>query len=152
MKKTVVLISLITAIIVFITSCEKEGGNSTKISRYNETESHNIGQNCMNCHKSGGDGEGWFNVAGTVYDDTQTNTVKNATINLYTGMDGTGTLKYTIQVDGLGNFYTTEPIDLTTPLYPSVTGSTSTNYMSTSITTGACNSCHNVSTGKIWAQ
>jgi hypothetical protein len=105
----------------------------------------------MNCHKQGGEGEGWFNVAGTVYDSLKTATLPNATVNLYTGPNGTGTLKYTILVDGKGNFYTTNYIDFTGGLYPSVQGTNSTHYMSSTISMGQCNSCHGVSTDKLWA-
>jgi hypothetical protein len=135
-------------------SCEKEDddNNETKISAYNETESHKMGQNCMTCHMSGGTGEGWFNIAGTVYDSLKTNTYPNATVRLYTGANGTGTLKYTIEVDANGNFFTTESIDFSSALYPSVQGSTTTQFMGSSITMGQCNSCHGQSTDKIWTK
>ena len=153
MKKKLITMGLLTALFVGMVAtqgCEKEG-NETNISATNGNKSHNMGQNCMNCHKSGGEGEGWFNAAGTVYNAAFTATKPNGTIKLYTGPDGTGTLKYTIQVDAKGNFYTTESISFGSGLYPSVTGTTGdVQYMSTAITTGACNSCHNVSTDKIW--
>lgn len=112
-----------------------------------------MGQNCMNCHRSGGQGEGWFNVAGTVYNATATQNVPNATVYLYTGPNGTGTLKYTVEVDAKGNFFTTEAIDFGTGLYPAIQGNTTTQYMSTSITTGACNSCHTgIATPRLWTE
>lgn len=155
MKKkliTMATLAMLFGAMVFTQSCEKEGEeNETNISRYGDDDSHNMGQNCMNCHKSGGQGEGWFNVAGTVYNAAFTNVQPNGTVKLYTGPDGTGTLKYTIEVDGKGNFYTTENIDFGSGLYPSVTGTSGdVQYMGTSITTGACNSCHNVTTNKIF--
>jgi len=137
------------------TVTDYEGGseqNESKVSTYNSLASHNTGQNCMSCHKSGGTGEGWFNVAGSVYDSTQVNAYPNTTVKLYTGPGGTGALKYTIQVDGRGNFYTTNAIDFSAPLYPAVTGGTSTQYMGGSISTGECMSCHNNTTGKIWTK
>ncbi len=138
------------SILTIVVSCNKEGGNSTKISSIGGTRSHNQGNNCMNCHKSGGEGDGWFNVAGTVYDSLKTSTYPNGTVRLYTGPGGTGTLKYTIYVDAKGNFYTTEAIDFGSGLYPSVQGSTATHYMAATIGTGQCNSCHGVSTDKLW--
>ena len=105
----------------------------------------------MNCHKQGGSGEGWFNVAGTVYKSDLSTTNPNNTVYLYTGPNGTGTLKATIEGDAKGNFHTTESIDFGNGLYPVVKNSNNdTQYMSTSITQGACNSCHGVTEDKIW--
>jgi hypothetical protein len=53
-------------------------------------------------------------------------------------------------VDAFGNFYTTENIDFGNGLYASVEGNSSTKNMVSSITTGQCNSCHGISTDKIW--
>ena len=100
-KTVIFIISLL-----FLLSCKKNE-KATNISPYNETEAHNMGQNCMNCHKSGGDGEGIFQAAGTVYDSTLSVTLPNTTVYLYTEQGGNGTLKHTVEVDGLGNFYTT---------------------------------------------
>ena len=141
---------LLLSFVVVSTSCEKK--NETKISNYSGIESHKMGQNCMNCHIKGGGGQGWFNVAGTVYDTTMQTTYPNATIKLYTDFGGNGTLKYTVKVDGRGNFYTTENIDFGSGLFPVVEGSNETHYMSSKITTGTCNSCHGVSTGVIWTK
>jgi len=150
-KKTIILLLFAGALTIL--SCEKKGGeNETNISYYNIKRSHNDGQNCMNCHKEGGPGAGWFNIAGTVYDDSQVNKFPNATVKLFTGADGSGELKYTIQVDGLGNFYTTEMINFGNGLYPSVQGTDLTKYMSFSITAGQCNGCHGTSAGRIWTK
>jgi hypothetical protein len=73
-----ILISLFlvsTSLIVF-NSCEKEEAcDEDNISEQGDDESHNMGQNCMQCHKLGGEGEGCFVVAGTVYDTLSTNTL-----------------------------------------------------------------------------
>lgn len=152
MTKTLVLAGFLGITMIFASSCEKENdGTETKISSHGSTESHNAGQNCMTCHKSGGEGEGWFNLAGTVYQNSLTSIYPNATVRLYTGPDGTGTLKYTMQVDNYGNFYTTENIDFSTDLYPSVTGNSTPKYMNSKITTGQCSSCHGASEDKLWA-
>ena len=131
-------------------SCEKENENETKISTFNSDESHKSGQNCMDCHVSGNSGEGWFTVAGTVYDSTLNSTYPNVLVELYTGPNSSGTLITTIEVDALGNFYTTESVDLTKGLYASVVGDSESTTMAGAITNGKCNQCHGVSTDKIW--
>lgn len=149
--KSFIVVFLVLFLFVIAQLCKKDK-NVTNISANGDNKSHNTGQNCMSCHVSGGSGHGWFNVAGTVYDTTKTNTYPNATVKLYTGSHGTGTLQYTIQVDALGNFFTTESIDFGSGLYPEVQGNSTTKYMSSLITIGACNSCHGNSTGKIWTK
>ena len=141
---------IIFGLFIFL-SCEKEG-NEKKISDYNKTDSHNTGQNCMNCHQSGGSGEGWFTVAGSVYNEALTSVAPNTTVKLYTGANGTGNLVATIKVDGIGNFYTTEKIDFGSGLYPAVQGATVTKYMGSSVSDGACYKCHNSTVGKIWTK
>lgn len=155
MKNKLVTMGILTALfgaMVATQSCKKESeGNETKISRNGDDDSHNNGQNCMNCHKNGGPGEGWFNAAGSVYNAAFTAPQSNGNVKLYTGPNATGTLKYTIEVDDKGNFYTTESIDLSGGLYPTVTSATgNSQHMGTALTTAACNSCHNASTNKIW--
>lgn len=144
------------AAIIFLTmmqSCSEDEYSSITDSQSGSNASHNMGQNCMNCHKPGGGEAPAWKVAGTVYNETFTATNSNATVKLYTGPNGTGTLKYSLQVDVKGNFYTTSNIDFTGGLYPMVIGSTTTNSMSSPIETGACNSCHNGTTvNKIWTK
>ena len=70
MKK--IILSVITfaiagGLLISQTACEKEGSSSSNISTTNGNRSHNMGQNCMSCHKSGGQGDGWFTAAGTMY-------------------------------------------------------------------------------------
>ncbi len=157
MNKTLKVTFLISAafmIIVLIQSCTKdinEGSNGSVItSSAGTSRSHNMGQNCMNCHKQGGSGDGWFIAAGTIYDNSANTAYPNATIKFYTGPNATGTLMVTISGDNLGNFYTSQAMNFTAGLYPAVQGKTTTRYMSTSISTGQCNSCHGVSTGRSW--
>ncbi len=151
MKSRWIFALLFLGVLLF-QSCENEGiePNEQKISVYGGTESHNTGQSCMACHVQGGSGEGWFNVAGTVYDSLKTNPYPNATIKLFTEPGGAGTLAYTIQVDALGNFYTTESIEFGGGLYVSTQGSQSTKHMQSIVTNGDCNSCHGNSVDKIW--
>ena len=153
MKHSWVIIGLVAASVAMLgQSCESEGGDEVNISQYDGDKSHNKGQNCMNCHKSGGEGEGWFSAAGTVYNAALTASNPNTTVKLYTGPNGTGNLVKIIEGDGLGNFFTTEDIDFGVGLYPAIEGATTTRYMSTTAASGQCNSCHGVSTTKIWTE
>lgn len=150
-NKLLMLPVLLAGTLFFLHSCEKEG-RERKVSSHNESESHNMGENCMECHNPDGPGEGWFNVAGTVYDKAKTSPFPNGTLRLYTGPGGTGTLRLTLEVDALGNFFTTEDVDFGNGLYASVEGNSDTRYMNQAITTGSCNSCHGASTDRIWTE
>ena len=137
--------------LITLQSCTEDEYGSIENSTTGSDESHNAGKDCMSCHKPGGGEAPAWKVAGTVYNEALTAVNSNATVKLYTGPDGTGTLKYTIQVDKKGNFYTSSAIDFAGGLYPTVTGATSTYSMSTPITSGACNSCHDgVSRSRVW--
>ena len=145
-----ILIAGAFVLMLIIQSCER-GGNETKISQAGG-HSHNAGRNCMNCHVSGGEGSGWFTAAGTVYTADSSNTYTNPVVKLYTAPDSLGnqTLVATINGDASGNIYTTASIDYGAGLYPVVVGAHSTHYMAATITQGACNSCHGVSTAKLF--
>jgi hypothetical protein len=138
--------------LISVPSCKKnEKCGESNISEAGGDDSHNFGQNCLNCHKSGGEGEGCFSVAGSISNQALSSSLSVGTVKLYTAANGGGILKYTIQIDSKGNFYTTESIDVA-GLYPAATGSDGTpHYMSSSLSSGACNSCHGVSTAKLWA-
>lgn len=150
MKKIISACLLFGLLSFIISSCKNKVDNETKISSNNSDESHNNGQNCMNCHKQGGPGEGWFNLAGSVYKDDLSTPFPKGTIYLYTGPNGSGTLKATVEVDQKGNFYTTEKVDYTGGLFPVFkTANNNQQFMSSSVTTGACNSCHGSSQDRI---
>ena len=118
--------------------------------------SHNAGQDCMSCHKSGGAGasKGIFTVAGTVYQSggmPQT----HATVSVYPV--GSDTAQATMTVDGLGNFWTTQTVAALVPaagqqLVQGVhavvrpTAGTSRSMLGV-ISNGSCNSCHSPSGG-----
>ena len=133
------------------TGCKKNGKcNQENISSAGSDESHNFGVNCMTCHTSGGEGKGCFSVAGSVSNVGLTSPLIAGTIKLYTGANGGGTLKHTIQIDAKGNFHTTESVDYS-GLYAAITGPNgTTNYMSSSLSNGSCNSCHGGSTSKLY--
>lgn len=123
--------------------------------------SHNAGQDCMSCHKTGGTGKGVFTVAGTVYKSgggAQT----AATVNIYP--QGSSTAQATMTVDGLGNFWTTQTVAALVPaagqtLVQGVravvqpTGGTSAAMLGV-ISNGSCNTCHSPGggTGRVTAQ
>ncbi len=153
MRYTYKIFSSIALVItlVFTTYCQKK--NESNISSKGDTESHNMGKNCMDCHEKGGKGEGWFTIAGTVYDTIflNNNPNPNGTVFLYTDKNGTGSLIATVDVDGNGNFYTTEAIDFGSGLYPKIVNEEGkSKIMSFSVPHGACNRCHNISTHKIY--
>jgi len=144
---------LLLALSLLILACENENENETSISTNFSSESHNTGKNCMNCHKSGGNGEGLFIVAGSVYQSSLTSPFPNGTVRLTSSAQNTGNLIKSIEVDALGNFYTTQAIDFGTGLYVSVLGTNGeVKHMSSKITTGQCNNCHGNTVAKIWLQ
>ena len=153
MKKRLIILSIITAsIIIVVISCKKQD-KQTNISNTGDSESHNMGNNCMDCHKSGGKGKGAFQVAGTAYDSLKQSIFANVIVRLHTQSGGGGTLAATVYGDANGNFFTTESVDYTAGLYPSVEGSSGKiKYMISSASSGACNSCHGVSVDKIWVK
>jgi hypothetical protein len=154
MKITSILTVLffVVGISVSLPSCKKDGDCSvSNISSNGSDDSHNFGQNCLTCHKSGGEGKGCFNAAGSVYNTALSAHLSSGTVKFYTQPNGGGTLKYTVAIDSKGNFYTTES-NTYTGLYPAITGPNgTTNYMSTTIGSGACNSCHGSSTSALFA-
>ncbi len=152
-KNTVITLLVLSALsFTVVSSCKKEG-DETKISSHNSDESHHEGQNCLSCHKSGGEGEGHFTVAGTVYDSLGTTIKPNGTIRLYSQPNGGGNLVATIEVDAKGNFYTTESIDLSSGVYSSATGTSgSAHFMPDINGIGACSSCHGVTQVPIWTE
>jgi hypothetical protein len=156
MRQKAAIIALIPALMILIclNGCKKEKGNcdAVSISKFGLTTSHHTGEDCLECHKEGGSGNGCFAAGGTVYDSTLTKVYTLATVRLYSDAKGKGELKATIEVDGNGNFYTTDVIRGIT-LYPAVTGITGTTlYMNGHIAKGSCNGCHGVITKKIWVK
>ena len=126
------------SIVLFSCERESEGSNETNISRHDDDESHYNGHDCMNCHYRVGEGEGWFTLAGTAVDN-----FRNSTVILSTGPKATGTIVKNIEVDLLGNFYTTEPIDYGDGLYVAVESQNGEmEEMDGKIYSGSCNTCH----------
>ena len=84
----------------------------------------------------------WFTASGSVYKSDKTTAYPNGTVKLYSAANQGGTLVKSIQVDGLGNFYTTESISFSSGLYPAVEYSGQTNTMQSTTTSGRCYTCH----------
>lgn len=149
-RKLVSYITLGALAAMVIVSCKRDKNcGESNISEAGDDDSHNMGRNCMSCHTEGGDGEGCFNAAGTAYYGSGS-THSNVVVKLFTQPNGQGSLRATIYGDSKGNFYTTDEIDFSGGLYPAVYGESSeVEYMGSTITTGACNSCHGVSEDKI---
>lgn len=145
------VVLLFSTIGLSLNSCEGAFNcHEDNISAAGSNKSHNKGQNCMQCHRSSGEGEGCFIAAGTVYDMNMMNTVSSGKVDFYTGPNETGTLIQTILIDGKGNFYSTAKFS-PEGLYPVITGPTGNKkYMGSSLSTGACNSCHGSSTDALW--
>jgi hypothetical protein len=123
-------------------ACEKENGGAD----------HNVGNDCLVCHKAGGGGDGIFTAGGTVYKVGTTTGAAGATIKLFATSDGSGSPVATMTSEVSGNFHTQSSINFGTGLYVKVTSTNGTSSMMTPITTGACNSCHGVSHEKITVQ
>ncbi len=121
------------------------------------SKSHNKGMSCIACHTPGGQASKFpWTIGGTVYTSAAgTTPALNLVVQFYTGPNGTGTLKYVLNGDQKGNFYTSNTVDFTGGLYPAVVGPSGTKYMSSPITTTptSCNSCHTggAGTARVWA-
>jgi|WetSurMetagenome_2_1015567.scaffolds.fasta_scaffold84155_2 hypothetical protein len=134
---------LILCSVIFISCKKNKAGSGSKTSAYNDNSSHNVGSLCMNCHNSGGSNEYWWTVAGTIFKPDSVSLNPNATVYLFSGINGTGNLVLTLPVDGISNFYTTGAVNFGTGLFPEVKSSSGEiRYMQSSTTNGNCNSCH----------
>ena len=130
-----------------IYSCTHVSG--TFISAHGSKAGSSMKDNCMDCHKTGAT-EGGFVIAGTVFKTDSVSKNPNATVYLYAGPKGTDSLIATVEVDGVGNFYTTHPYDLNKGVYPAVISSSGNKiFMESATTNGACNSCHGVTQAHI---
>ena len=143
-----------------IASCDGEfgedsedGENEKKISKNFDDESHRFGENCMNCHISGGEGESTFSIAGSVFQSDLTKKAPNGVMKFYSKPNGEGELLKTIEVDDKANFYTTESMDFSKDVYPVAIGTSGKmQFMSTPLSSGSCTSCHGNTTKKLWIE
>jgi hypothetical protein len=111
------------------------------VSAHGDTRSHNVGQNCMQCHQSHGPGPGLFTAAGTIY-DVDGAPHPDGSLELH---GGDGVLVVRIEADSNGNFYTTRALPLPdSPLLPTVLSDDEQRRRSMPWPTNsaACNVCH----------
>jgi len=95
------------------------------------------GADCISCHTRGGPGEGILTIAGTVFTNKYgIDPLSNATIRV---TDSTGKV-VTLRSNTVGNFLANDSV--TPPLQAEVEVDGQIRAMSSSIDTGACNSCH----------
>lgn len=162
MKIRLYLFLAVMGLSLFIFSCEKEeetpddttststnttsGTNSgtNTLNTANLGSSHNNGKNCLGCHK--------FTAAGSVYKKDLVSAYPGSVVKLTTLPNGGGSVVATLTTDNTGNIHTSSGINFGTGLYVSAMGNTTTKYMSSAITGGACNSCHGISTAKVWTE
>jgi len=154
MNKSLLVFSLI---VIGISSCSHYDDiqKNAKESIAGEDESHNSGQNCMNCHNASSSSEalqegGWWNIAGTAFKSSGSY-AKEGSVELWTGPNRTGSLLYKLAIDDLGNFYTGKIVDFKGGVFPVLIDKNGNlnKAMQSSTLNGACNSCHGVSTPKI---
>lgn len=137
-----------------IASCSQydKTQNNPEESMLDSDKSHNNGQNCMSCHNQNGNEAvreaGWWYIGGSVYDDKGQEASSAGFVELWTGPNATGNRMVRLAIDQKGNFYTNRIINFGNGLYPVLkkTDDKIEAHMSTSTKTGACNSCHGVST------
>ncbi len=114
------------------------------ISARGGSASHEVGQNCMNCHQPHGPGPGLFTAAGTLH-DADGEPYPDGALELRTAANGGGELVLRVEADGLGNFYTTEKLPLPDmPVFPTVYSADGerSNFMPFPTASAACNVCH----------
>ena len=133
---------------IAIYSCTHVSG--TYISTHGSMAGSSMKDNCMDCHKTGAT-YGGFIVGGSIYQMDSTTRYPNGTVYLFSQPqdsigNGIDSVVARIEVDGVGNFYTTHPINLSQGVFPAVVSSIGdTAFMQTITTNGACNSCHGTS-------
>jgi cytochrome c553 len=151
--------ALMVLVVVFTFQCshydelQKNGRESSA-----SGGSHNVGQDCMSCHNQHGNEAitegGWWNIAGSVFSDDGDAPFSNAKIELWSKPDREGTLYYTLEVDQNGNFYTEKIVKYNGSCFPVVVNLETGDYesMSSAYRSGGCNSCHGVSTDRIYVE
>ncbi|WP_455219670.1 hypothetical protein [Kaarinaea lacus] len=146
-RKNILMLLIVLLQLFLIIGCDSseddDDDGDSRISLHNTSISHRAGQACLNCHSVGSSNEYQFRTAGTVYNLTETAVYPNTTIYLYTSANAAGNLVATIEVDALGNFYTTQNIDWgNNGLYPVVESSQGMRFMLSPTSDGNCNGCH----------
>jgi len=136
-KRVIIALVFFSFMTFWLIACSKSK-NYIKISEHGQGRSHNTGQNCMNCHYQEGPGAGWYSLAGSVSGNYQ-----NHSIRVFDALSQD--LLATVEVDLLGNFYTTESINFSNGTTVDIVDGQGQviKAMSTIVTNGQCNLCHN---------
>tara|TARA_B100001750_G_C15263774_1_gene474004 strand:- start:70 stop:600 length:531 start_codon:yes stop_codon:yes gene_type:complete len=141
--------------------CNNCHASETRESKIGGLLSHNSGQDCIECHSAEGAGNGIYTVAGSVFRVDQATPFPNIMVKFYPNKSRTGDPVTVLEVDGLGNFYTTKDIMSEGKgdgeiglLYPSVVTDDNRIDMPVAFSTsmGGCNSCHGVDIPRIFAR
>jgi hypothetical protein len=141
--------------------------NVENVSKHDETRSHTRSKNCQTCHQEAGPGRGIFTISGTVLDEEH-RPYPNAILQIFETVQAPGggpvawggpvevlNLAMEIEVDGNGNFFTTQELPdffPDKPIYPRfVTADRQPLYkelglfeatMGGGVSVGGCNFCH----------
>ena len=98
---------LVSCLVFLAPGCEDD--DDDLVSRFGDDESHRSGQDCQQCHREGGSGEGVVTVAGTVYRAAGGTPLPGALVEI---RDAEGAaVVVELQVDARGNFYTTRAVN-----------------------------------------
>lgn len=117
------------------------------VSAAGSTKSHHMGESCTSCHQAKGPGKGRFTLAGTLLD---ANGVRATGGKVTLSASPGGAALHVVDVDALGNFYTTRDVGLdTASLFVAVEGADGSKRAAMPFPTlsGACNHCHTGSRG-----
>lgn len=153
MKKTKLIVCLSAVFSLFIIACShydqlQKNGKESKASG----KSHNAGQDCMKCHNDNSNeasSEAWWYVAGTVY--TASGSINtNARIEIWSEPEAKGYKITSLPADKNGNFYTEKILKFNNGSYPIAISGNDTTYMISAFNGQGCNSCHGLSTDKIY--
>lgn len=112
------------------------------VSAAGSAQSHHMGESCTTCHQAKGPGKGRFTLAGTLYDASGVR-VNGGKVTLSSAPGGAPL--HTIEVDALGNFFTTRDVGLDTgSLFVAVEHADGSKRATMPFPTlsGACNHCH----------
>lgn len=144
-KSNLILILLLAGTFLFSCSHYDEIQKNTIESNANEDESHNSGKDCMSCHNQAGSeaaNEGFWNIAGTVFKDIDSDkTTGGVTVELWSEPNGKGFKIYSLVSDKKGNFYTNKIVNFNNGCYPIIKYGNKTKAMISSFRGGM--SCSN---------
>ncbi len=140
----------LASVLLLFTRCQHGVCHDGSPSRHGGSRSHNMGRNCQECHVADGPGEVCWAVGGTAYDSLSGAESADVTVQFFKNWEDSSAAVLTLDGDQKGNFYTSQDPGLAAWLYPTVTTANGhTSRMAQPINTGACNSCHGVSTARI---